>query len=344
MKISKLILAATAASAIAPLTAFAQCDEFTSTLDAHVSSDRAVKETIFYTSTYKAKGSLETLGYFGSSTATVYTMDGETFNKGNCPEATNNAPEIIEYVYSEIVKDDKLIVQGTATDVDGDLSHVAVGNPAIGFPCPGYYEQADQYAFECVVDVANLDKYVEHPWVLVAFDEADNMSVREEVNFTIIDSSQNHAPEIVSYEYNEVVTDGILKVTGEVTDLDGNIEKVLAGNPMSPGTECEMTGPIYFECNLDVSDLVDGESYSWVVAAFDTEGEMSPAKMLDFTIAAQSCFEATNQDHIDAGRAELKYVSLVYAKGSNNYLGLVSNTTALEQTAEGEWTKVTSCN
>ena len=162
MKFKNLLLATTAAAAIAPLTSFAQCDQYTSSLADHVDNDRAIAETSFFSTVYKAKGTSQILGYFGSSTATVHTTDQANFYIGECPEVQNSAPEIIEYNYTKKVNgNDGLWVVGQATDIDGNLSHVSVGNPAIGYDCEGDFKNSGEYEFMCLADVSNLAKEVQ---------------------------------------------------------------------------------------------------------------------------------------------------------------------------------------
>ncbi|THB66378.1 MAG: hypothetical protein D6B27_06710 [Gammaproteobacteria bacterium] len=341
MKIKNALLATAVAAVISPLSAFAQCDQYTSSLDEHVANDRAVAQSFFYTKMYKAKGSLETLGYIGSSVATLNTTDGgDNFQKGECPEETNHAPEIIEYTYTKTVKDYQLVVTGKATDVDGNLSSVGVGNAAFGWNCPGLYLEPNVFSFECVVDVPNLQVDVLNEWYLVAFDAEDKMSEHNEVFFTVIDPTVNHAPEIVSYEYNAVVTDGILTVTGSADDVDGNLDKVIVGNPATPGIECTPIIPTSFECSVDVSGMEKDVEHEWAIAALDTEGVISELKDVKFTVVAEdvnTCVRASNQSHADAGRA-ISYGTSFFAKGSFQYLGANGVVlTTLEETQENYW-------
>ncbi len=56
------------------------------------------------------------------------------------------------------------------------------------------------------------------------------------------------------------------------------------------------------------------------------------------------CGEATNQTHIDAGRATLQYNVLVYANGSDEYLGMTTDTKMIQETSAGYFQTATSCS
>ncbi len=56
------------------------------------------------------------------------------------------------------------------------------------------------------------------------------------------------------------------------------------------------------------------------------------------------CGEATNQAHIDAGRANLQYNILVYANGSSEYIGATSDTKMLQETSAGYFQSTTECS
>lgn len=58
--------------------------------------------------------------------------------------------------------------------------------------------------------------------------------------------------------------------------------------------------------------------------------------------AQTQCIEAGNRDHVSAGRAT-RVIFTVRAVGSNDYLGSIWSTTALQQTAPGVWTLVDDC-
>lgn len=84
-----------------------------------------------------------------------------------------------------------------------------------------------------------------------------------------------------------------------------------------------------YDINLNVTDN-DGYTDTQIVRVTVSDG-------------SSSCVTAQNTDHVTTGRAELKYNVLVYANGSQNYLGMSSDTSSLEETSDGTWTKVTTC-
>jgi hypothetical protein len=55
------------------------------------------------------------------------------------------------------------------------------------------------------------------------------------------------------------------------------------------------------------------------------------------------CFTDKNSAHAAAGRTAVKYNMLYYALGSNDYLGLSSTTTSLEEVSVNHWKKVPTC-
>ena len=64
----------------------------------------------------------------------------------------------------------------------------------------------------------------------------------------------------------------------------------------------------------------------------------------DSVAGAQSqCIEASNRDHVSAGRATRSLIT-VRAVGSNDYLGTIFSTTSLQQTGPGYWERVTDCS
>jgi probable HAF family extracellular repeat protein len=54
------------------------------------------------------------------------------------------------------------------------------------------------------------------------------------------------------------------------------------------------------------------------------------------------CVTATNQAHVQAGRAT-SWLTFTWAAGSGTYLGLTSETTSVREAAPGRWDPVTSC-
>ena len=154
------------------------------------------------------------------------------------------------------------------------------------------------------------------------------------------DIANGQAPQIDDYSYEFVGNK--LVVTGSASDADGDLASVhlLIG---LGGSVC--TGTTSFTCEL--SDLVDGTTYNVALQARDANGNESTPTEFSFTYEEQdvnACFTTTNNDHVSAGRAELRYNILVYANGSDTYLGMGSSTTSLQEESAGHWVKVDSCN
>jgi hypothetical protein len=57
---------------------------------------------------------------------------------------------------------------------------------------------------------------------------------------------------------------------------------------------------------------------------------------------AGQCFSATNQAHVQAGRAT-SFLGFAWAVGSGAYLGLTSQTASLREAAPGRWEPVSAC-
>ncbi|GAB1822473.1 S8 family peptidase [Herbidospora sp. RD11066] len=62
------------------------------------------------------------------------------------------------------------------------------------------------------------------------------------------------------------------------------------------------------------------------------------------TAPAKKCVTATNNAHVSAGRAYVEFFFLVYAEGSNDYLGITGTTSrSLQETRPGYWDLVSRC-
>ncbi len=92
------------------------------------------------------------------------------------------------------------------------------------------------------------------------------------------------------------------------------------------------------------ANLCEAGIYNIDLSFTDSDG-YTDTQTIRITVSdgSSSCVTAKNSDHIAANRAELKYNVLVYANGSQNYLGMGSDTSSLEETSAGTWTKVTTC-
>ena len=102
-------------------------------------------------------------------------------------------------------------------------------------------------------------------------------------------------------------------------------------SPIQSSGEVNLCEAGVYDINLSVTDN-DGFSDTQTIRVTVKGEELTP-----------TCVTAVNTDHIAAERATLKYNILAYANGSNDYLGMNTDTTSLEETAPGHWTVVSSC-
>lgn len=89
-------------------------------------------------------------------------------------------------------------------------------------------------------------------------------------------------------------------------------------------------------------------AYSLAVVATDTIGQSTELAANPSTVTvgpAVECFTELNKDHVGAARAYQSFGS-VFARGSNNYLGLYASLvrTSLKRTGPDSWTRVASCS
>jgi hypothetical protein len=84
-------------------------------------------------------------------------------------------------------------------------------------------------------------------------------------------------------------------------------------------------------------------SHPFNVRAIDAAGNVSNVYSQSIGIGVASCYNTSNSAHASAGRATVKYSTLYYAVGSNDYLGSSTTTTALQLQSANYWKKVASC-
>lgn len=132
-------------------------------------------------------------------------------------------------------------------------------------------------------------------------------------------------------------SNGIMTISGTASDIDGDLDTILIGmgDMYMP---CE--GKENWVCNISIAEGV----YELNIMARDTYHNDSEKFYFTADLqAGPTCITAANTDHLAGGRATEKYGVLYYAVGSNDYLGLNTATTSLEQVSEGNWSKVSSC-
>lgn len=235
------------------------------------------------------------------------------------------APVVIES-HSIQIDGTTAIVTGTASDAENDIQQIeiSIGN-ADYIICEG------TTSWSCTVDDIPFGI---HNYRIRGLDTYRYSGETSKYYFEITPAT----PQIDNYEYT--LDGNSLIITGTASDADGDITEInlIHGQQI---IQCE--GTTSFTCTL--SGLEEGTTYSLALQANDAYGLQSDSAQFSFTYSSGStCTTATNQEHIDTGKAELKYNVLVYALGSNDYLGLASATTSLEETSAGVWAKVTNCN
>ena len=264
--------------------------------------------------------------FYGERTVKIRAVD----NNGNITitqsyDFASRAPVIIES-HNVQVTGTTAVISGTASDEENDIEKIQVSidfGPYID--CEGTTSWSCTFAGLSFgthsYRVRGKDKYYSPSTPYRAFIVSAN------------------APQVDSYDYT--IEGDSLVVTGTASDIDDDLSKV---ELTSESNTILCQGTTSFTCTLP--NLVDGTTYTVSLTATDDQGLTSPETgEYTFTYSAgPACITATNQEHINADRANLQYGVLVYANGSNNYLGLTSATTSLEETSQGYWAKVNVCN
>ncbi|THB69161.1 MAG: DUF5011 domain-containing protein [Gammaproteobacteria bacterium] len=327
------------------------CQEFTDTVSNHETAGRAysVTETTGQTcwgtfcyggtttTTWYAEGSDENLGTNGNATVTLRTNEGG-YITGNCP-SDPVAPVLVSYQVASNTNV-QAVITGTASDADGDIDRVVLGLGAVtGIVCEG------TTSFTCTLDwdANGFDTGAEISLSVSAWDSRNEVSNIEHFTLTRPEQQPGSAPVISNLDYT--VDGQNMVVTADVTDIDGDLYAIRLMYADQPGElHCDNSGGYQYTCNLTNHDV---GAFNFKVHAIDSEG--NAAETAPFTVefvekVETTCFTTVNSDHVSAGRAELKYNVLIYAIGSGDYLGMSSDTTSLEETSAGIWTKVTSCD
>ena len=236
----------------------------------------------------------------------------------------------IEITHSVEVSGQTVTVSGTATDAENDIEKIIVRIDN------GEWQQCEGTSnWSCTFEGVEFGYHTyqirsKDQWTFYYY---NNNRYGFNVNPAI--------PQIDDYSYS--FEGNKLVVTGTASDDDGDLTEIHLLNGLG-GMQC--TGTTSFTCEMP--DLVNGTTYNVALQARDAYGNESTPLEFSFTYDDEppgaACYTATNNDHIDAGRAELKYNILVYALGSGDYLGMGTSTTTLEETSPGVWTSVSSCN
>lgn len=238
----------------------------------------------------------------------------------------NQAPVVVSAHAS--TSGNVVTITGSASDADGsdDIKEVILYGEGGGIYCEG------TASFICTVADTPEGEYT---WQVKAVDNKGNESQLKNVSFAI---TGNSAPTIDSHQYT---VDGLtVTFTGTASDVDGNLDRVVLALGAAGGVICD--GTANFTCTWTAPQA---GTYALGVVAIDSMDVFSnqagpyPIELTD----GPACFTATNQEHVDAKRATLRYNILAYAIGSDDYLGMAGDTTSLEETSSGVWSKVSSC-
>lgn len=139
-------------------------------------------------------------------------------------------------------------------------------------------------------------------------------------------------------------------------DITAPVITLIGANPMTVNF-----GGTYAEPGANADDNVDGDisnqveitgnvdtstvgTYYLDYKVSDAAGNISPTVTRTVNVVEGGiCITAVNSDHVASGRAYEQYGILVYAQGSDVYLGTTTTSTSLEEEAPGNWIKVDSC-
>jgi CubicO group peptidase (beta-lactamase class C family) len=180
----------------------------------------------------------------------------------------------------------------------------------------------------------------------------------------------NRRHEVEDSPAQDEITENIQKYLAEVPawpminlwDTGGNTDTTPPQIILSGANPLTLTvGAQYRDPGYTAYDNVDGDITAKVVVTGtidtntagtyyqyynvkDAAGNAAATVTRTIVVASPSqCFTTTNSAHVSAGRAYTRYF-LIYATGSNTYLGRSSTTTTLKQTSPGYWSKVSSCD
>ena len=318
-----------------------QC--FTATNNEHESANRAHSETettgYWWTqttvTTWYALGSETNLGTSGSTVTTLveYLDNPGYYVAEDCP-VPPAAPVISNVNYSQ-PGTQSLTVTATVTDVNDDIDSVTLeyANGGVVATC-----SASGDIYTCSINNHEIGTF---SFVVKAADATARTatSTAIEVVFT---EQQDSPPSVDSYDHS--VSGSTVTITGVASDVDGDLRSVVVIGLVAPLT-CQSLNTSTGEFSCELTGLEAGD-YTVNLVATDAAGnESAQAGPISFTIEDEGqCYTAVNNDHVAAGRAYVQYSVLVYATGSKDYLGMGTNTTSLQESSDGVWTKVNSCN
>ncbi len=163
--------------------------------------------------------------------------------------------------------------------------------------------------------------------------------------FLTFDFDPGVAPVIVNTNLSIDPSDLSVQINANATDADDNISRLYIDIDGTETRSFQDFNSGYW--SVTVSNLAEGP-HQIVVTVRDTVGNISAPEVLDFTMeAVQTCFSATNEDHVTAGRANTQLVgqtcygticfggtTTYFANGSNDDMGTSASTVVdLDETA-----------
>ncbi len=335
------------------------CEEFTATVSNHESASRAYSETTTVGETcygtfcfggtqvtnWYVQGSDESLGSDADSVVTLKAQGGG-YAIGECPVGAVS-PVIDSYTLTQLNHDEAEIT-GVASDRNGDLDRVVLiyytetssaNFVGVNLDNTQYLDCVGTANFTCSVDFVNFPLPVgeEVGLVLVAYDKAEHAD-SVVVPITRPEPDQPQAPVVVSVESS--VNGFDITITTNIVDANDDISSVNLLLDSAYYDCIDNSGGNYI-CNATV---LGAGNYSAKIIAEDAGGLMGESQTFTVEVAdVFSCYTATNQEHINEGRASLRYNVLVYANGSNDYLGQAGDTSSIEEASPNVWSKVESC-
>ncbi len=159
----------------------------------------------------------------------------------------------------------------------------------------------------------------------------------------VLDPNKPFIMSTKEYDYNTFSSEDLIEYTEELQEYDenGNCQYFnLLSMPVDMNDGVNLSVQRSGEVNLCETGV-----YDISLSVTDTDG-YTDTQTVRVTVTGSDepvCVTALNSEHVSADRATLKYNVLVYANGSNNYLGMSGDTTSLEETSAGVWTNVSSC-
>ncbi len=250
----------------------------------------------------------------GPYTEAAYVFEADAGEDLIAPEITLIGGEVINVKVGETFNDPGVIA---IDNVDGDISTQVIVDGYVDINVPGEY--------------------------VLIYNVSDSSGNYADEKIRTIIVHESNAPVIDDYWY--LVDGNNLTVNVIVGDLDGDLQGVeLISLLDNSATTCQHVIGAEYQCEIIGHDL---GTYGFIISAFDAAENVVYTEPFEVELVdnGSECYTALNQDHVDAGRAYIRWGSIIYAVGSDTYLGsrYLTQTSSLEQVSEGVWNKVNSC-